>query len=180
MINDYEATRPMTTDAIPVDTDTISNDDIITTLNGLIQTYKDGEEGFKAAAENVKAATLKTLFYKRAEERSRFVSELRELVLSFGQNPESAGTLLAAAHRGWMDFKTTIFANDGVAILNECERGEDSAKNAYIEALEKPLPNKALDVVKMQSTSINESHDNIKYLRDQANNEAEQAAAAAK
>ena len=44
MINDYEATKPMTADAIPSYPDTTSNDDVISTLNGLIQTCKDGEE----------------------------------------------------------------------------------------------------------------------------------------
>ena len=64
MINDYEATKPMTVDAIPVYPDTTSNDEVISTLNGLIQTCKDGEEGFRDAAENVKSVSLKTSFYE--------------------------------------------------------------------------------------------------------------------
>ena len=53
MINDYEATKPMTSDAEPIGDRTMSNDDIVSTLNSLIETCKDGQEGFKHAAEGV-------------------------------------------------------------------------------------------------------------------------------
>ena len=47
MINDYEATTPITTDArIPENTG-LSNDDVISELNKLIEVCKDGQEGFK-------------------------------------------------------------------------------------------------------------------------------------
>ena len=36
--------------------------DYISTLNGLIETCKDGEQGFRSAAEGVQRADLKTLF----------------------------------------------------------------------------------------------------------------------
>ncbi|MEP6848181.1 MAG: PA2169 family four-helix-bundle protein [Acidobacteriota bacterium] len=178
MINDYEATHPMTTDAIPAYDDTTPNDEVISTLNGLIQTCKDGQEGFKDAAENVKSPSLKALFFENSLERSRFVGELQELVRSLGGDPEKTGTLLAAVHRGWLDLKTAISSNDEAAVLNECERGEDSAKATYAAAIAKALPDQVLDLVKTQSKSINEAHDRIKALRDAANDAVLKAAAA--
>ena len=178
MINDYEATTPMTTDAIPAYNATTSNDEVISTLNGLIQTCKDGEEGFRDAAENVTASNLKTLFYERSQERSRFVGELQALVRSLGGDPEKSGTFMGAVHRGWMDLKTAISTNDEGGILSECERGEDSAKKAYQEAIEKPLPDNVLNVINTQSMSIIDAHDRIKSLRDASNNDSARSASA--
>ncbi len=178
MINDYEATQPMTEDAVPAYNATTSNDEVVSTLNGLIQTCKDGEEGFRDAAENVKASDLKTLLYERSQERSRFVGELQELVRSLGGDPEKSGTLLGAVHRGWMDLKTAISTNDEGGIVSECERGEDSAKKAYQAAMEKPLPENVLDVIRIQARSIFASHDRIKSLRDAFNNDSTQTASA--
>lgn len=180
MINDYEATKPMTVDAIPVYPDTTSNDEVISTLNSLIQTCKDGEEGFRDAAENVKSVSLKTSFYEYSQQRSQFVGQLQECVRSLGGDPEKTGSLLAAVHRGWMDVKTAIATHEEAAILVECERGEDSAKKNYAAAIEKPLPNNILDLVNTQFRSISETHDRIKSLRDEANNDVDKAAAAAK
>ena len=180
MINDYEATQPMTVDAIPAYPETTLNDDVISTLNGLIQTCKDGEEGFRYAAENVKSVSIKTSLYEYSQQRSQFVGQLQECVRSLGGDPEKTGSLLGAVHRGFMDIKTAISTNDETAILNECERGEDLAKNTYQEAIEKPLPDNVLDLVKTQSRSIVEAHDTIKAQRDAANEAAKAKAAAAK
>src|SRR5437868_95738 len=124
MINDYEATRPMTTDAVPVTPATASTDDTISTLNGLIQTCKDGEEGFRQAAEGAQTARLKSLFYEFSQQRATFCTELQTLVRSLGGDPEHEGSFSGAMHRGWMDIKTAVMGKDDKAILNECERGE--------------------------------------------------------
>jgi hypothetical protein len=81
MINDYEATKPITTDAT-YDATTASNDDVISTLNGLIETCKDGQNGFKEAAEGVERSDLKSLFYEFSQQRSQFAGELQSLVQS--------------------------------------------------------------------------------------------------
>jgi len=57
MINDYEATTPITTDAHIGSEDV--KDSTISTLNGLIAIGKDGEDEFKKAAEKMTDLTLK-------------------------------------------------------------------------------------------------------------------------
>ena len=59
----------------------------------------------------------------------------------------------AAIHRGWMDIKSLVTGKDEEAILNECERGEDFAKEAYADALKNNLPANVADVVN-QSASL--------------------------
>ena len=170
MINDYEATQPMTTDAVPISTSTVANDDVVATLNGLIQTCKDGEEGFRQAAEGVNVPNLKTLFLDLSHQRLRFSVDLQNLVRSFGGDPEFTGTFSGALHRGWMDIKTAVTGNDQKAILSECERGEDMAKKNYEAAFETAMPPAVIEVLRTQFASVRAAHDQIKMLRDADNN----------
>jgi len=166
MINDYEATQPMTIDAIPISsTDTI-NGDVISTLNGLIATCRDGQDGFMTAAEGVERGDLKAIFYEFAHQRTEFVRVLQELARSLGGDPEDTGSLSAALHRGWMDIKSLVTGKDEEAILNECERGEDYAKDAYTAALKTGLPANIDSVVAQQSQAILAAHNKIKSLRN--------------
>lgn len=167
MINDYEATKPITQDAT-FGSESISNDDVISTLNGLIETCKDGQEGFKTAAEGIERSDLKSLFYEFAQQRAQFAGELQSLVQSLGGDPENTGSMAGAIHRGWIDIKSAVMGKDEASILNECERGEDSAKNAYKSALEENLPANVLDTVQTQYTAVQSAHDRIKALRDSA------------
>ena len=176
MINDYEATKPMTEDAVPVSPGVASNDDVISTLNGLIQTCKDGEDGFRQAAEGAQTSRLKSLFYELSQQRATFVGELQTLVRSLGGDPENSGSFSGALHRGWMDIKTAVAGNEDKAILNECERGEDSATKAYREALEESLPANVTETIGVQFAAIQSAHDQIRALRDAANNSAANAA----
>ena len=49
----------------------MTNDDIIDTLNKLIETCKDGEYGFRTSAEHAKSADLKSVFMRRSEDCQR-------------------------------------------------------------------------------------------------------------
>lgn len=170
MINDHEATNSTTTDATFNTERTATNDDVISTLNGLIQTCKDGEEGFREAAVVVESSETKSFFAEKSRERSHFVGELQTLVRTLGGDLESEGTVTAALHRGWMDLKAAIVGNDLHGVLVECERGEDSAKNTYQEALSLTLPANVSDVVQSQYNSILATHDVVKTLRDAGKN----------
>ncbi len=168
MINEYETKKP-NTDAT-FDSTTASNDDVISTLNGLIETCKDGQDGFKEAAEGVERSDLKSLFYEFSQQRSQFTGELQSLVRELGGDPENSGSVAAALHRGWINIKSVVTGKDEGAILNECERGEDSAKAAYKAALEEPLPANVIETVQTQYTAVQAAHDRVKALRDSADN----------
>ncbi|MFT3742698.1 MAG: PA2169 family four-helix-bundle protein [Pyrinomonadaceae bacterium] len=164
MINDYEATVPMSGSYETAHTE--SNSDTISTLNGLIQTCRDGQEGFKVAAEGIERSDLKTVFYEFSQQRAEFVGVLQGLVRSLGGDPENSGSVSAALHRGWMDIKSLVTGEDEAAILNECERGEDYAKDAYRDALQTNLPANVNEVVAQQSQAVLAAHNRIKGLRN--------------
>lgn len=170
MINDYEATRPITTDAEIPRGRTMTNDNVISTLNGLVETCKDGQAGFTTAAQGVERSDLKSLFFEFSQQRAHFAGELQTLIQTIGGDPENSGSFTGALHRGWMDIKSAVTGRDEAAILNECERGEDSAKHAYQAAAQEPLPDYIRDLVKDQLRAVMQAHDRIKTLRDTANN----------
>lgn len=165
MINDYEAKRPITDDAT-YDNTTATNDDVISTLNGLIETNKDGQQGFADAAEGVESSEIKSVFYEAGQQRAQFAGELQSLVRELGGDPENSGSVAGAIHRGWINLKSAVTGKDEKAILNEAERGEDSAVSAYKNALEQALPANVQSVIQNQYSQVQATHDKVKALRD--------------
>ncbi|HVG38251.1 MAG TPA: PA2169 family four-helix-bundle protein [Pyrinomonadaceae bacterium] len=141
-----------------------NNDDVISTLNNLIETCKDGENGFRTASDGVKNSQLKTLFHTYAQQRAQFASELQNEVRHLGGDPEKTGSVAATLHRGWINIKSAVTGEDENAVLAECERGEDSAVSNYRDALQESLPANVKSVVERQYTQIKEAHDKIRNL----------------
>jgi uncharacterized protein (TIGR02284 family) len=135
-------------------------------LNELIQITKDSEEGFRTAAENVKDSFLKETFLEKAEGCNQIISDLQDKVLEMDGDPENAGTLLGAMHRGWVSIKGTLTGKDDHSILEECERGEDVIKAAYSKALESNLPVDLRSLIEEKYKGVVKDHDLIRDLRD--------------
>jgi uncharacterized protein (TIGR02284 family) len=145
----------------------MDNDDVISTLNDLIETCKDGEEGFRTCAEHATDLQLKQVLSDRARDCASGAAELRELVRAHGGDPERSSSLGSALHRRWVDIKATLTGPDDEAILNECERGEDVAVRSYGNALDQALPPDVRNVVENQYQGVLRNHEQIKRLRDQ-------------
>ncbi len=150
----------------------MANEDVISTLNNLIETCKDGQNGFQTAAEGVERSDLKSLFYELGQQRSQFTGELQTLVRELGGDPENTGSTSAALHRGWINIKSLVTGKDETAILNEAERGEDVAKAAFEKATQMNLPANVASVVQQQSTQVKAAHDRVRDLRDSMSNTA--------
>jgi uncharacterized protein (TIGR02284 family) len=143
--------------------------EIISTINNLIETLKDGQKGFKEAAEAVNDPQLKSLFTGYSQQRSRFASELQTQARSVGEaEPETGGSAAGAMHRGWINLKSAITSKEESAILAECERGEDSAVQEFEKAMRNDLPSPVRDIVSRQYSEIKSAHDRIETLRDAA------------
>lgn len=141
-----------------------TNADVISTLNNLIETCKDGQNGFQTAADGVKNSELKTLFNTYAQQRAQFAGDLQSEVRRLGGDPEKTGSVAASLHRGWINIKSAVTGEDESSVLAECERGEDSAVSNYQDALGSELPADVRDVVQRQFTQIKEAHDRIRSL----------------
>lgn len=144
----------------------IDTDEIRSTLNGLIETLKDGEQGFRDSADKLRNANDASAFRQIASERASFASELQAEVARLGGKPETSGSASGAMHRGWIGLKAALTGNDDHAILAEAERGEDNAVKNYRDALTKDLPTDIKGVVERQYKVVQERHNEVRALRD--------------
>ncbi len=148
--------------------ETSMNTETLSVLNGLIETTKDGEKGFTEAAKRAHAPHLRSLFTEFATECARGATELQGCVNLLGGSAETSGTLTAALHRGWMTLKTSLTADDDLALLEECERGEDHAKASYSKALKAELTPQIRTLLQRQYEGTVRHHDRIRDLRNRA------------
>jgi len=144
----------------------INNDEAISVLNGLIEVSIDGEEGFLQSSQAVDDPKLKAYFLHRSHEVKQSVYELQALVRELGGKPADSSSISGFLHRRWIDIKTAISSNDNLAVLNEVERGEDVALNAYREAATKTMPAAANLLILRQLKGAERNHDEVKQLRD--------------
>ena len=144
----------------------MDRDDVIDTLNGLIETSRDGENGFRTCVENAKSATLKTFFLGKAERCREGALQLQQIVREMGGAAETDSSFSGDMHRFWMNIKSSIAGMDDHQILAECEKGEDSAKQAYREALALGLQGDVRMVVERQYREVMANHDRVKELRN--------------
>ena len=136
----------------------------ISTLNDLIETCRDGENGFRTAAEGVKDPQVKKQFERFSRQRAEMARELQDEVRRVGGDPERSGSTSAALHRGWMNIKRLVTGNDDTAIIGEAERGEDIAKAAYAKALNEDLPAGARTLIQTQADIVRIAHDEVRAL----------------
>ena len=144
----------------------MEKDDIIATLNDLIETSRDGEDGFRTCADGVKNSRLKQMFEQASDRCRQAVSELQAKVRGLGGDPEKRGSVSGALHRGWVDIKSTITGVDESAVLAECERGEDVAQNAYEKALAKDLLADIRSMVERQYHGVVQHRERVRQFRN--------------
>ena len=140
----------------------------ISVVENLIETSKDGQKGYQDAAEHVKRPDLKSYFNQQSSERARFAQELQAELSKLGKpDKKVSGSAGAAMHRAWIDTKVALGGGDKT-ILESVEAGEDNAKDTYNKALTGTLPSSLTEIVRRQATSVQQAHDKVRTLRDQA------------
>ena len=144
----------------------IDNDEVVDVLKNLIETTKDGIEGFNECAEKAKKPELKSAFTRAASRCQEGLGELKYAVREFGGDPDEDGSLLASLHRGWLELRTAVSSNDDKVILQECQRGEENAIKNYREALDKDLPLEIRTMVERQLVGVKLNHDQICALNE--------------
>ncbi|HWZ80557.1 MAG TPA: PA2169 family four-helix-bundle protein [Candidatus Sulfotelmatobacter sp.] len=140
----------------------------ISVVENLIETNRDGQKGYKEAAEHVKRPDLKTYFNEQSLERGRFAMELQAELAKLGKpDKKVSGSAGGAMHRAWIDTKVALGGGDKT-ILESVEAGEDTAKDTYNKALSGNLPETVRAMVQRQAASVQQAHDKVRNLRDQA------------
>lgn len=136
----------------------------------LVIINNDRYEGYKTAAEETKDTRLKSIFEEYSHQSKKFSDELQKYVQS-SQKPTPGETKTTGKlYRAFMDMKAALQGKDNKGILSSCEFGEDTAKKTYDDVLEHAdeINKDALDVIRKQRSSLQQSHDKIKMMRDSA------------
>ncbi|HTI36217.1 MAG TPA: PA2169 family four-helix-bundle protein [Vicinamibacterales bacterium] len=142
----------------------MDNSTAVSTLNNLIQTCHDGQNGFKTAAESVKDIHVKGLFERFSRQRAEMARELETEVRKLGGTPSTSGSVSGTLHHGWMNIKSIVTGGDDSAIIAEAERGEDAAKDAFATALKEALPAGARELIEQQAAIVKAAHDEVRAL----------------
>lgn len=146
----------------------MENKEVIQTLNNLVEISRDGEQGFRTAAEQARDPQLKTVFESAAQRCASGARELESEIAQLGGTPTQSSSIPGALHRLWTNLKSFITVRNDKSILEEVERGEDVAKSAYETAVAKPLPPHVHAIVDRQYRGVRENHDRVRDLRDRA------------
>lgn len=144
----------------------MTNKEVISQLNTLIETCKDGEYGFRACAEHLESEELRSVLSRRADDCALAAKELQSEVQGLGGEPDTGGSASGALHRGWVALRDKLAGYTDLAMLQECERGEDVALARYQKALERDLPTQVRTMVERQFQGVQRNHDEIRNLRD--------------
>lgn len=135
------------------------------TVSKLIETLKDGEEGYRQAAEKIQKPEYKRFFEQQSTERGRFATELQPFLADKDDKDKDSGSVSGALHRTWIDLKGKLGAGDS-AILSSVEQGEDNAKHTYEDALKGSPPAELVAIIRRQYASVKNAHDRVKSWRD--------------
>ena len=144
----------------------MNRDDVIDTLNDLIETSLDGDAGFQSCADKAGNPALRMFFEQKARRCREGAVQLQQIVREMGGDPDRQGSMSGDMHRFWISIKSTIAGMDDHALLDACERGEDAAKESYEDALRQELPGDVRRIVENQYREVCANHDRVKELRN--------------
>jgi uncharacterized protein (TIGR02284 family) len=144
----------------------MQKDHDIKTLNSLIETTLDSADGYAEAAKDAKSESLISLFRERSTERRQVASNLQQRVLLLGGDPEYDGTVLASAHRMFVNLRSSLTSNDNKAVVDEVERGEDHIKSKFEDAMkDKDVSPDTMSVITDVYASVRNGHDQMRDIK---------------
>jgi uncharacterized protein (TIGR02284 family) len=134
----------------------------------LVETLKDGENGFASAAEKLRdsdRAEWATTLQRLAEQRAGFRREIVEMGHEYGDDVDESGSAAAALHRGWISLKDALTGDDAGSVLGAAVTGEDHAVSEYEKAEKADLSAGFREVVARQHAAIVAARDEVKALQ---------------
>jgi len=134
-------------------------------LNNLIETTIDSANGYGEAAKDADSTRFADTFASRAQERAQVTTQLQEQVRMLGGEPEDDGTVLAKAHRMFVNLRHSLQSGD-TAVVDEVERGEDHIKAKFEDALkDDDLSPPTRSVIMQAYVSVKTGHDQMRDLK---------------
>lgn len=147
----------------------LNNDQVVDKLNHLLGTLKDGQTGYKEAAEEAENPQYKTMFNEYSQQRATLASEIEAEIRRLGGDPKDSGSAGAAVHRAWLNIRDRITGSDDKSVINEVERGEDVAVDNYQDVMKEDLPADVKSMLDQQYSKVKATHDKIRDIKHSLN-----------
>ena len=136
------------------------------TLNSVISILIDGQEGFQKIGDELEDENLRLHFLSESLTRAQFRGDLETVLHQEGVHDiEESATANGTALRIWAELNSKLGGGDHT-LLETAEQAEDSALQAYNEALATELPLPVRQLLSTQAAHIEEFHDFVKAARD--------------
>jgi uncharacterized protein (TIGR02284 family) len=140
-----------------------SSDYDIRMLNDLIEATLDSADGYAEAARD--SSRFAEMFAARSSERRTAAAVLQEKVAELGGTSPDDGTLLAAAHRLFVNLRQALGGGD-IAVVDEVERGEDHIKAKFDDAAkDSDISPATRAVIHQVAGSVQAGHDAMRQLK---------------
>jgi len=132
-------------------------------LNNLLEKNYDAEKGYQDAAERIENPTMKDFLQEQAQKRYDFGHEIKTEIKNYGEQPDKGGSTKGTVHRAWMDLKAAVASSSEEQVMEEVQRGEQSAINEYNEVIsETSLPPSVQQILTKQRDQIVEAQQSAK------------------
>ena len=106
---------------------------------------------------------MKDFLQKQAQKRYDFGHEIKTEIKNYGEEPDKGGSAKGTVHRAWMDLKAAVASSSEEQVMEEVQRGEQSAINEYNEVIsETSLPPSVQQVLTKQRDQIVEAQQSAK------------------
>ena len=138
---------------------------IADSLEKLVALCREGESGYREAAEHVTDPELKKLLHEVSRERARFAADLqKQAVRRSRSNAARPAHILKAVHRGWVGLRAALGGDNAVlAAVESRDRYIQEKYDQYIR--DGRLPDDILGIIRNQAQAIVGTLDRIRALR---------------
>lgn len=154
-----------------------NQDHDIKVLNSLIEVTLDSADGYREAASETEDARYRSMFEESSRERQQVASELQACVGQLGGDPQDNGSILAKAHRAFMDIKHALLRDDQ-AVVNSVENGEDHIKARFESAVaDLEISATTREAIRRVYVSVKSGHDQMRDLKHALENTPDPAEA---
>jgi uncharacterized protein (TIGR02284 family) len=137
--------------------------DTLTLVQGLIQINLDSRDGLREAASNISDVSVAELFQDIARDRETQAAELSRLVAANGEDPQNAGSIMAAAHRAWIDIRS-ILGGGLPAMLSEAERGEAYINMKYEDAIQNCTQYVVTEILQRHYAAVKATYEAVRFM----------------
>ena len=143
----------------------IGNEKVAGLLSDIAKRCRDGEQGYRLAAEDSRDGEIKQQLRQLSRERAGMAEELDALIRKYGGVPPApGGTLLGAAHRAFVDVKAALSRDDRRAVLEEVARGETVAEESYDVVKREELPQDVKETILRHHARVRATRDRYRQM----------------